>query len=201
MVAKEKKKSGKSAKAAKLPKTVAGIELPKELRKQGGKLLELARNPLVADLVAAGLVALAANVRNSGHSSAAAKTDGTKTDDAKSDDEGEKAKDKSTSSDVIGRTAVSLATIVAARAAEKITSKLTEPSKPAAAAEPATETPAPKPRARRAQPAEPVKKAATRSTPAKTAAKPKAAAKPRAKAAAPLKAGPTRKPSTRKTPS
>ncbi|PKP93431.1 MAG: hypothetical protein CVT77_05500 [Alphaproteobacteria bacterium HGW-Alphaproteobacteria-16] len=193
MVAKEKKKSGKSAKAAKLPKTVAGIELPMELRKQGGKLLELARNPLVADLVAAGLVALAANVRNSGHSSSAAKTD----------EDGEKAKEKSTSSDVIGRTAVSLATIVAARAAEKITSKLTEPSKPAPA-EPTAETPAPKPRATRAQPAEPVKKAATRSTPAKTAAKPKASAstaKPRAKAAAPLKAGPTRKPSTRKTPS
>ena len=60
------KKGGKTTKTGKLPKMVAGIELPKELRKQGGKLLDLVKNPLVGDLVAAGLVALAANVRNHG---------------------------------------------------------------------------------------------------------------------------------------
>ncbi|RYD65623.1 MAG: hypothetical protein EOP58_07100, partial [Sphingomonadales bacterium] len=56
-------KAPKTGKAAKLPKTVAGIELPKELREQGAKLLELTKHPLVADIVAAGLVALAGNVR------------------------------------------------------------------------------------------------------------------------------------------
>lgn len=61
-----KAKKSKSAKAGKLPKSVAGIELPKELRKQGAKLLDLIKNPMVGDLVAAGLVALAANVRNQG---------------------------------------------------------------------------------------------------------------------------------------
>ncbi|HEY0622650.1 hypothetical protein, partial [Sphingomonas sp.] len=119
-----KAKKSKSAKAGKLPKTVAGIELPKELRKQGAKLLDLIKNPMVGDLVAAGLVALAANVRNQGKA-------------ADTGDAG-KTKDKGTTAEALGRTAATLATVVAARAAEKITSKLAEPpappSAPAAAA-------------------------------------------------------------------
>ena len=79
----------KKGKSGKLPKMVAGVELPKELRKQGAKLLDLVKNPLVADLVAAGLVALAANVRNSGHTS-----------DAK-----EKGKDKPSTAEELGKTA------------------------------------------------------------------------------------------------
>ncbi|RSU55875.1 hypothetical protein DAH56_19695, partial [Sphingomonas koreensis] len=114
-----KAKKSKSAKAGKLPKSVAGIELPKELRKQGAKLLDLIKNPMVGDLVAAGLVALAANVRNQGKPA----------DDAVGD--GGKAKDKTTTAEALGKTAATLATVVAARAAEKITSKLAERPAPA----------------------------------------------------------------------
>jgi hypothetical protein len=48
-------------KAASLPKQIAGVKIPKALREQ---LTALARNPLVADLLAAGLVALAASLRD-----------------------------------------------------------------------------------------------------------------------------------------
>lgn len=118
-------RSTKMGKTGKLPKTVAGIELPKEWRKQGAKLMDLVKNPLVGDLVAAGLVALAANVRSQSKSSA----DGTA--------------EKKTAADGISKTAVTLATVVAARAAEKITSKLTErPAPPAKPETPETQLPA-----------------------------------------------------------
>lgn len=190
------KGKGKSERAktdkAKLPKTVAGIELPKELRKQGAKLLGLIKNPMVGDLVAAGLVALAANVRNK-EKPAPATT---------AKDEGAA---KPSTAEELGKTAATLATVVAARAAEKITSKLTERPTPT----PASPTPAPtgpaKP-APRARAAAPLKAGATRKAP--TAAKPTAKpttppkpkadtapkAAPRARRAAPVKAGATRKP-------
>ena len=47
--------------AASLPKQIAGVKIPKALREQ---LTALAKNPLVADLLAAGLVALAASLRD-----------------------------------------------------------------------------------------------------------------------------------------
>ena len=47
------------AKTAKLPKHIAGVKIPKKLRKRGGKAYALLQNPLVADIVAAGLIAAA----------------------------------------------------------------------------------------------------------------------------------------------
>lgn len=55
----------KTKKTPMLPKQLAGVEIPKSLRKQANHLAELARHPLVADIVAAGLVALAAKVSSS----------------------------------------------------------------------------------------------------------------------------------------
>lgn len=187
-----KAKKSKSAKSGKLPKTVAGIELPKELRKQGAKLLDLVKNPLVGDLVAAGLVALAANVRNQGKTG------------------GESSKDKQNAADGFSKTAATLATVVATRAAEKITSKLNERPAPAAPTAPkaSSSTAAPKPAARKpatrkvaAKPKAPAgsagakpaaaKPAATRTAAKSTPAKTPAARKPAAKPA-------TRRPAARK---
>lgn len=47
------------AKNSKLPKRIAGVKIPKKLRKSGAPLYALLQNPLVADLVAVGLVAAA----------------------------------------------------------------------------------------------------------------------------------------------
>ena len=43
----------------KLPKRIAGVKIPKKLRKRGGKLYALVNNPLLADLVAVALLAAA----------------------------------------------------------------------------------------------------------------------------------------------
>ena len=48
------------AKNGKLPKRIAGVKIPKKLRKRGGEIAVLLDNPLVADIIAAGLL-LAAN--------------------------------------------------------------------------------------------------------------------------------------------
>jgi hypothetical protein len=42
---------------AKLPKKIAGVKIPKKLRKSGGKLIEAANTPAGRELIAAGLVA------------------------------------------------------------------------------------------------------------------------------------------------
>lgn len=58
-----KKKSAKEdsvSKGFQLPKSIAGVKLPKEARR---KLGDLAKHPLVADIVAAGLIALAAKLK------------------------------------------------------------------------------------------------------------------------------------------
>ena len=47
------------AKNRKLPKRIAGVKIPKRLRKSGAPLYALLQNPLVADLVAVGLIAAA----------------------------------------------------------------------------------------------------------------------------------------------
>jgi hypothetical protein len=67
-VTKKKQKKAKGGKAAhpeatKLPKRIAGIKVPKELREPGGKLLEAVRHPLVMDVAAAALIAAAAGLR------------------------------------------------------------------------------------------------------------------------------------------
>ena len=61
----KKAKGGKAAQAEapKLPKRIAGIKVPKELREPGGKLLEAVRHPLVMDVAAAALMAAAAGLR------------------------------------------------------------------------------------------------------------------------------------------
>lgn len=46
---------------ASLPKRLAGVKIPKTVREN---LIKLAKNPMVADLLAAGLVALAARLRD-----------------------------------------------------------------------------------------------------------------------------------------
>lgn len=55
-MAKKSKKATK-AKKDKLPKTIAGVKIPKEIRKAGVKL---AGHPVISDIVAAGLLAAAA---------------------------------------------------------------------------------------------------------------------------------------------
>ena len=42
-----------------LPKRIAGVKIPKKLRKRGGNFYAVLKNPLVADLVAVALVAAA----------------------------------------------------------------------------------------------------------------------------------------------
>jgi len=50
----------KEKKAAMLPKVIAGVKIPKVVREH---LAALAKNPMVADLLAAGLVSLAAKLK------------------------------------------------------------------------------------------------------------------------------------------
>lgn len=57
-MAKGKKASKKKTDGLKLPKQIAGVKIPKELRKQAAQWAELVRHPMVADILAAGLVAI-----------------------------------------------------------------------------------------------------------------------------------------------
>lgn len=182
-------KAPKAEKTHKLPKSVAGIDLPRDLREQGAKLLELTRHPLVADIVAAGLVALAGSVRKKSEGATPAPAPAAKEADA-----------KPTTMDDLTKTASSLATLIAARAAEKITAKLNEgrstapeaPKAPEAAAAPAPEAP-PAPPAKPARAVAPKKPAAPKPAAKKPAAKPAAAAKKPAAAKAAAKPRATRK--------
>jgi len=60
-MAKSTKKAGgkKAKKTLKMPKTIAGIKVPKEVRKAAEPILAAARNPVVAEIAAAALVAAA----------------------------------------------------------------------------------------------------------------------------------------------
>ncbi|MES2056636.1 MAG: hypothetical protein V4564_11925 [Pseudomonadota bacterium] len=70
----KKDKSAKTAKAAKLPKRIAGIKVPKELRKSGAALLEKANSPIGREVIAAGITAVvAAAARSRAGSKVAAK--------------------------------------------------------------------------------------------------------------------------------
>lgn len=62
---KQKKSKGgaKAAEAARLPKRIAGVKVPKGLRAPAGKLVEAVRDPLVMDIAAAALMAAAAGMR------------------------------------------------------------------------------------------------------------------------------------------
>lgn len=61
----KKAKKAQKADSAKLPKRIAGVKVPKELRAPGGKIVEALRNPLLMDVAAAALVAAAAGLRES----------------------------------------------------------------------------------------------------------------------------------------
>ena len=58
------KASTKASGGAKLPKRVAGVKVPKQLREPGGKLLDAIRHPLVMDVAAAALMAAATALRD-----------------------------------------------------------------------------------------------------------------------------------------
>lgn len=60
-MAKSKDKKGK---AGKLPKQIAGVKVPKELRKSGAKVVDALSHPLLADFAAAALLAAAAALRD-----------------------------------------------------------------------------------------------------------------------------------------
>jgi erythromycin esterase-like protein len=50
------------ARGTKLPKEVAGVKIPKKLRKAGSAAMDLAQQPIVGELVAAALTAAAASL-------------------------------------------------------------------------------------------------------------------------------------------
>ena len=52
----------KKAKAEKLPKKIAGVKVPKELRKAGSVARDLAQSPIVGEAVSAALLAAAASL-------------------------------------------------------------------------------------------------------------------------------------------
>jgi hypothetical protein len=56
-------KGEKKAKKAKLPKEVAGVKVPKGLRKAGKAALKIAEKPIVGEAVAAALLGAAAALR------------------------------------------------------------------------------------------------------------------------------------------
>ena len=60
----KKKKDGKRAKAPKLPKQIAGIKVPKELRGPGGRILAAVQDPMVIEIAAAALAAAAGRLRD-----------------------------------------------------------------------------------------------------------------------------------------
>ena len=79
-----KKKNGKSEKRgvapAKLPKRIAGVKVPKDLREPGGRLLAAINNPIVIDAAAAALAAAATRFAAGLGSAAKAPTVHTPTD-------------------------------------------------------------------------------------------------------------------------
>ena len=55
-------KKDKSSKQGKIPKTIGGMKLPKELRKSGEKLIARAQTPQGRQVIAAGLAMASAAV-------------------------------------------------------------------------------------------------------------------------------------------
>jgi hypothetical protein len=64
-VAKDGKKKNKGAKSSggKIPKEVAGVKVPKELRRLGKKAVKAAKSPAVNEIVAGALLSAAASLR------------------------------------------------------------------------------------------------------------------------------------------
>lgn len=85
----------------KLPKTIAGVKIPKRVRKTGGSAVKALRHPLLADIVAAALLAAAAAIRDNKKVRRAART----------------AKDKAgDAAKGVGAGAATLGTVIAAKA-------------------------------------------------------------------------------------
>ena len=53
----------KDQQSTKPPKRIAGVKVPKELRKSGAKLVDTLSHPLIADVAAAALMAAAGALR------------------------------------------------------------------------------------------------------------------------------------------
>ncbi len=66
-------------KSSKGPKRIAGVKVPKRMRKPLGKTGDLIQHPLIADIIAAALISAAAAIRGSTKVRSAAKTAKTKT--------------------------------------------------------------------------------------------------------------------------
>ena len=66
MAKKKKNKAAKADKALNLetPKTIAGVKVPKKLRKLGDQAVKAAKNPVVSEVVAGALLAAAAALRD-----------------------------------------------------------------------------------------------------------------------------------------
>lgn len=90
-------------KSSKLPKTIAGVKVPKQLRKSGGRAVAALKHPLVADLAAAALISAAAALKGNQRVRAAA------------GDAADKAGDTARG---LGAGAASLGTLIAAKAGE-----------------------------------------------------------------------------------
>lgn len=89
--------------AKKGPKRIAGVKVPKQMRKKLGKAGDFLQHPLVADLAAAALIAAAAALRENKNVRSAARTAKTKAGDA---------------AQGLGTGVASLGTIIAAKARE-----------------------------------------------------------------------------------
>jgi hypothetical protein len=61
------------AKNGKLPKRIAGVKIPKKVRKRGGQIYALLESPVVAHIAAAGLIAIANSLATSGPAKKAGK--------------------------------------------------------------------------------------------------------------------------------
>lgn len=94
-----------------------GAKLVKEIGKQAERFVELAKHPLVSDIIAAGLTALAASVRDNNG----------KQKNSERQNAGNGAREDFT------RTAQGLAGALAAKAAETVTSRLFDAPQPSAA--------------------------------------------------------------------
>jgi len=155
-------------KAASLPKQIAGVKIPKALREQ---LTALAKNPLVADLLAAGLVALAASLRNNPKVKEAAANAKGKAAGA--------ASGVANAATNVAEAATKLGAVIASASPPKAASTK-KPAAPKPAKAPAKKTAAPK---AAAKPAAPKRTTAAKKppTPKSTAAakKPAAPAKPK----------------------
>jgi len=151
--------------AASLPKQIAGVKIPKALREQ---LTALAKNPLVADLLAAGLVALAASLRDNPKVQKVAAN-------AKGKAAGVASGLVKTATDVADAATKFGAAVSAAPAAAP---KAKAPAKAAAAKKPAASKPAAAKPAPAAKPAAAAKSAAAKPAAKRPAAKRKVAPKP-----------------------